>query len=90
MENQNKNRFLGRRDSGELRGIAIASFSIVAVAFGFFGTSLIRQGALGEWSMVSSFKGWTLYITSISPGLLVFLFTTFILCWGLPRVLKNL
>jgi hypothetical protein len=89
-ENYNKNRFLSRRDSGELRALVIGLFCIVAIFFGFFGWFLIGEGVSGEWSIVSSFKGLTLYITSISPGLLVFLFATIILVWGLPKVLKNL
>lgn len=91
MENiQNKNRFLSRRDSGELRSLAIGCFCIVAIFFGFFGLFLVQNGASGNWSIVSNFKGWTLYITSISPGLFVFLLASIILIFGLPRVLKNL
>ena len=89
-ENQNINRCLSRRDSGELRALTIGFLYIVTIFFGIFGYMLIKQGALGQWSILSSFKGWTLYITSISPGLLVFLFATIILVWGLPRILKNL
>ena len=89
-ECQNKNIFLSRRDSGELRALTIGLFCGVAIFFGFFGWFLISQGASGQWSIISNFEGWTLYITSLSPGLLVFLFATVILIWGLPKVLKNL
>jgi len=87
---QNKNRLFSRRDSGEIRALAIGLFCIVALSFSWSGLSLIQNGALGNWSITSSFKGWTLYITSISPGLMVFLLATAILIFGLPRVLKNL
>lgn len=65
-------------------------FGVVALFFLEAGYSLILFGARGEWEIVSSFKGWTLYITSISPGLFVIFFGAFILVYGLPRVLKKL
>ncbi len=92
MENTEKKSFWKnmRRDSGELRVLIVFSFSLIALMFGISGEKIIKSGVAGEWEIVSSFKGWTLYITSISPGLLVFVLATLILCWGLPRVLKNL
>jgi len=92
MENGNNKKFWinMRRDSGELRLIIAILFCIVAVFFGFLGFLLIKQGVMGEWSIVSSFRGWTLYFTSISPGLVVFIFAVIILVYGLPKTLKNL
>lgn len=91
MANHDKKFFINmRRDSGELRFLISLLFVLISGAFLWSGYQLIKEGVLGEWKIVSSFRGWTLYITSISPGLLVVLFATIILIWGLPRVIKSL
>jgi len=90
MEGNQNSRLLSRRDSGELRALTVVFLCFVSALFGYFGWFLVKQGTSGQWIINSSFKGWTLYITSISPGLLVFLFATIILIWGLPKTLKNL
>jgi len=79
-----------RRDSGDLRLIVVVVISIVSCSFLFSGYRLIQSGITGSWQIVSSFKGWTLYFTSISPGLLVIGLGALILILGLPRVLKSL
>jgi hypothetical protein len=53
------------------------------------GYLLTEAGTSGEWRIVSTFKGWTLYVTSISPGLFVILLGVIVLR-GLPRIFKYL
>ena len=79
-----------RRDSGELRFLISLLFTLLSGAFLYLGYLLIKEGALGKWEIVSSFKGWTLYFTSISPGLLVVILGALIITWGLREVIKNL
>jgi hypothetical protein len=79
-----------RRDSGELRFLISLLFVVISGAFLWVGYQLIKAGTLGDWKIVSSFKGLTLYVTSVSPGLLVILFATIIFIYGLPKVIKNL
>lgn len=92
MEKQEKKSFFinMRRDSGELRLMIVLFFTILAGAFLWAGYLLTKAGTSGKWEIVSSFKGWTLYITSISPGLFIVVLAAAIIIWGLPRVLKNL
>ncbi|OHB66442.1 MAG: hypothetical protein A2Y77_03830 [Planctomycetes bacterium RBG_13_62_9] len=78
-----------RKDSGELRLAITVSFAILSGGFLYVGYLLTRAGASGEWTIVSTFKGWTLYITSISPGLFVMILGVVILR-GLPGVFKSL
>ena len=78
-----------RRDSGELRFVITLFFVILAGGFLYAGYLLTKAGTSGEWTVVSTFKGWTLYITSISPGLFVMLLGVVVLK-GLPRVFKSL
>ena len=79
-----------RRDSGELRLLISGLFTVISLSFLWAGYKLIKVGVLGDWKIVSSFKGWTLYLTSISPGLLVVILGAVIIIWGLPRVIKSL
>lgn len=79
-----------RKDSGWLRLFISLMYSLVSVGFLWFGTDLITAGTVGDWRIVSDFKGWTLYVTSISPGLLVVVLGALILIIGLPRSLRNL
>ncbi len=64
--------------------IAVSSF------FLYEGVDLIKIGAKGEWKVTADFKGIDLYVTSISPGVLVILCGMLIMCWGLPKTIKNL
>ncbi len=92
MENNEKKSFWTnmRRDSGELRFLITFLFVFISGAFLWVGYQLIEAGTLGDWKILSSFQGLTLYITSISPGLFVILFGTIVLIYGLPKVIKNL
>lgn len=92
MENHSKKSFFTnmRRDSGELRLLISGLFTVISLSFLWAGYKLIKVGVLGDWKIVSSFKGWTLYLTSISPGLLVVILGAVIIIWGLPRVIKSL
>lgn len=90
-ENKEKNFWINiRRDSGELRFLISLLFVLISGAFLFTGYRLIKDGVFGNWEIVSSFKGLTLYLTSISPGLLVIILATVIITWGLREVIKNL
>jgi hypothetical protein len=91
MKGHEKKTFFGnmRSDSGELRFAITLLFSALAGGFLYVGYLLTKAGTSGEWRIVSNFKGWTLYITSISPGLFVILLGVLLLR-GLPRVLKSL
>lgn len=64
---------LHRKDSGWLRFLISLVFSIASLMFLWIGYNLILSGIAGSWNIVSSFKGWQLYITSLSPGLFVIL-----------------
>ena len=94
MVNNMKNFWLNwinmKRDSGQLRFLISLLFVIVSGAFLWAGYQLITTGILGDWKIVSNFKGWSLYLSSVSPGLLVILFGAVILIYGLPQVIKNL
>jgi hypothetical protein len=78
-----------RRDSGGLRLAITLLFCILAGGFLCVGYLLTEAGTSGEWRIVSTFKGWTLYVTSISPGLFVILLGVIVLR-GLPRIFKYL
>jgi len=79
-----------RKDSGWLRLFIALIYSGISFLFLWYGVDLILVGATGEWKIVSSFRGWTLYITSISPGVAVILLGASVLVFGLPRTLRNL
>jgi len=81
---------LHRRDSGWLRLLIVLVFATVSAVFLWAGYKLVLSGIAGSWKIVSSFKGFTLYITSICPGLLVIIVAGLILIWGLPKTLKTL
>ena len=74
---------------GIQRILITVCFSTVAFFFLIKGVDLIKIGARGEWKIVADFKNVPFYITSISPGALLILASTFIMCWGLS-ILKNL
>jgi len=79
-----------RKDSGWLRLFITLIYSGTSILFLLLGYELILSGTTGSWNIVSSFKGWELYATSISPGLLVVLLAALILICGLPRTIKSL
>jgi len=79
-----------RRDSGELRFFITFLFVLIAGVFLWVGYQLIKAGTFGDWKIASSFKGLTLYMTSISSGLFVILSAMIILVYGFPKVIKNL
>jgi len=79
-----------RRDSGELRFITSIIYSVVSGGFGYAGYRLLVSGVTGEWEIVSSFKGFYLYFTSLSPGLLVIAIAACIMIFGLPKALEKL
>jgi len=92
MNGQEKKSFFKnmRRDSGELRLVIVLLFVVVALCFLYAGYRLAQSGVSGEWKIVADFKGWTLYLTSISPGLGVIMLGAAMLSLGLPRVIKSL
>ncbi|XOB46399.1 MAG: hypothetical protein ACKKMV_03035 [Candidatus Nealsonbacteria bacterium] len=91
METNKESKFnLHRRDSGYLRLIISALFLIVAGFAFWLGFQLIKIGATGSWKIVSEFKGWILYIASLSPGISFIFGGIAILIWALPKTLKNL
>ena len=92
LEKQNNKPFLinMRRDSGELRLLITVVFSLTAIFFLWAGYKLASSGASGKWEVVASFTGWKLYLSSISPGLLVILLGAVIMTWGIPRTFKSL
>lgn len=92
MENNldNKSFNIHRRDSGWLRLIISGLFAVVTLFFLWAGYLLTKAGTAGDWKIVSSFKDWRLYISSISPGLFVILLGAIIMFYGLPKVLKSL
>jgi hypothetical protein len=79
-----------RKDSGWLRFLITIIFSVTSVLFLWAGYKLILSGTTGSWKIVSNFKGWELYATSISPCLLVVLLAALILIYGLPKTIKSL
>lgn len=81
---------IDRKDSGWLRFLITIIFSVTSVLFLWTGYKLILSGTTGSWEIVSNFKGWELYATSISPGLLVVLLAALILIYGLPKTIKSL
>ena len=91
MKGHEKKTFFGnmRSDSGELRFAITLLFSALAGGFLYVGYLLTKAGTSGEWTIVSTFKGWTLYITSVSPALFVILLGVVVLK-GLPRVFERL
>ncbi len=82
---------LHRADSGWLRLFIVGLFiflSFVSFKYAYF---LILKGVSGEFKIaMENFRGITLYITSVSPGLVFIIAAVFILCWALPRTLKSL
>lgn len=92
MENNldNKSFNVHRRDSGWLRLIISGLFGLITLLFLWVGYLLTRAGTAGDWKIVSNFKDWELYITSISPGLFVILLGAVIMFYGLPKVLQSL
>ena len=79
-----------RRDSGELRFLISSLLILLSGGFLCIGYLLVKEGVLGQWAIVSSFRGWTFYLTSISLGLLVIILGAVIIIWGLREVIKNL
>lgn len=66
--------FLSARISnGWLRVIITFLFCFTSLAFLYAGFLLIKDGVTGSWTIVTEFKGWQLYVTSIAPGLLIVL-----------------
>ena len=79
-----------RRDSGWLRLALSIVFTIVTLFFLYVGYLLFKSGITGNWQILSTFKGWSLYIAGTSPGLLVIAIGAVILSYALPKVLKSL
>ena len=92
MENNNKKTFFinMRRDSGELRFLISILFTVITLSFLWAGYKLIVLGTSGDWKIISEFRGWTFYITSLSPGLFIVLLGAIIPIWAWPKVIKNL
>ena len=80
-----------RADSGWLRFfIVIFLVSLAGLVFRY-GFLLISQGVKGEFELlVQNFTGITLYLTSISPGVLFVIAGILIIICGLPSSFKNL
>lgn len=90
-EESSKMRFnIHRKDSGWLRLFITIIYGFISILFLWVGYLLMKYGSAGEWKIVSNFKGWELYIASISPGLFVILLGASIIIWGLSKTLKNL
>lgn len=81
---------INRMDSGWHRFLAIIFGYILVILFLISGVDLIKSGVKGEWAIVSTFKGWTLYATSLSPGVLVVLLGVVIAVWAIPKILKSI
>ena len=79
-----------RKDSGWLRLLITIIFFVTSLLFLWAGYKLILAGTTGSWKIVSNFKGWELYATSLSPGLFVVLLAALILIWGLPKTIRSL
>ena len=79
-----------RISEGWLRLLITMCYTIVSLFFLYKGVDLIKIGARGEWKIIADFKEMPLYITSISPGVLIILAGMLIMCWGLPLTIKNL
>ncbi|MFH1745018.1 MAG: hypothetical protein ABH881_02525 [bacterium] len=85
----NKNPFKDRLSSGWQRVFIIICASIIEIFFGCFAYKLTVSGTKGDWKIVSDFRGWELYISSISPGLFFILAGTIIFVYT-AKILKNL
>ena len=78
-----------RRDSGEI----MLAIVIVFITFGFYvfklSYSLILMGAKGEFTILTNFKGWQLFVYSVSPGIFLAVIAGAVLIFGLPKVLHH-
>jgi len=79
-----------RKDSGWLRLFITILYSLVSVLFLWGGYSLIKLGTRGNWEIVTEFKGWELYVASLSPGIFLILVGGAIMVLGLSQTLKHL
>ncbi|MFA6427871.1 MAG: hypothetical protein WCW16_05565 [Candidatus Magasanikbacteria bacterium] len=79
-----------RISDGWVRVIITVLYFLLSAICVCMGTFLIKAGAQGEWKILADFKEVPLYITSLSPGILVILAGILIMCWGLPKTIKSL
>jgi len=84
-----KNFFHERFPSGWQRIFLFFISAVIAGVLIFLGYKLILIGSNGSWKIVAEFKGLSLYLTSICPGLFFIFGAIFELCW-VSSVLKNI
>lgn len=78
---------LFRRDSGEIMAAIVVMFIILAGFVFWLSFKLIVMGVRGEFKILAEFTGYSLYFTSVSPGLGLALIMAAVLIFGLPNVL---
>lgn len=78
---------LFRRDSGEIMAFIVFVFVVLGGYVFKLSFELIKMGVKGEFTILSKFSGYELFITSISPGIFLALAMVWVLVYGLPRVL---
>lgn len=76
-----------RRDSGLVMIIATILFIGLAFFVFWLGFKLIFMGVTGEFKILAEFKGFWLYIFSLSPGIILAGIMACVLICGLPKVL---
>ncbi len=78
---------LFRRDSGEVMTLIVFLFLLLATFVFWLSFKLILMGVRGEFKILAEFSGYSLYFTSISPGLGLALIMAGVLILSLPRVI---
>ncbi len=76
-----------KRESGVVLSIIVSIF--VALSFYVFKLSfdLIIMGVKGEFEILAEWKGLTLYLFSVSPGILLAGIMALIWIFGVPKIL---
>lgn len=80
---------LFRRDSGEIMAGIVLLFVCMGSYVFWLSYDLIKMGVKGEFQILSTFKGWQLYIASLSPGIFLAIAIVVIFTVSLPRVLHS-
>ncbi len=76
-----------RRDSGEVLSFVVLIFIALSVYVFKLSYDLIIMGVKGEFEILAEFSGITLYLFSISPGIILAVILVPIWIVGVPRIL---
>ena len=79
-----------RADSGFNRLIVAFLFVLLSFASLYCAYKLVVMGVKGEFTILSEYKGFKLYIFSLSPGIAFLVFGILVIWPGLSSTLKSI